>query len=334
MNMVVSSIYAFCPNGRISALATLTEDQFDELDSPAFIMSTSFKTYEKFGMQPVIFDHPVVLKLLQAYKVKFRPRNCGGPKSPLFITRNGKLYNISRGVTRFFKAELGIHINTTTIRSLVETTMHKALMQGVITPEERAAVMNINGHSSQVTKEYYIRNEREADVANGCSAFKKCADLESSHSQSLFTPDAGAERWTGSSSSASRFIDTTESNNIGIEYDFIECDTMNNSALSFEEEFGLTVEDFSSLQALDYGAKHPNQNKDALRVAWSNEEIKIIGHWCDNALRTNPQWSSTIVARCLTFISSNDEARQYFHPHHVEDSSRLRHGYDCWLKQK
>ncbi len=325
LSMTVAAIYAFCPNGRLQALADLKESQMDELKSQAFVMSKMFKTQSKYGEQPIILDHPIVLRLIQIYKSTIRPKYPCGPEAPFFVTPTGKPYKIGAGVTSFFQRELGIRINITKIRSIVETEMHKLQLRGVITAEERASVMNINGHSSQVTKDYYLREDRLGDIRNGCEAFKKLA----------------ATPCRPSRSTAVTCEDPFECAIVGderIEYDFIECDNVdycassnNISTLSFEEEFDLNT-DFSEPAVVVFGEKHPNQNRDAQRVAWSDAEVKIIGGWCKTSLKLHPDWKSTIVARCLNFINSNSDARQYFHPRHVEDSARLRHGYELWLK--
>jgi hypothetical protein len=325
LSMTVAAIYAFCPNGRLQALADLKESQMDELKSQAFVMSKMFKTQSKYGEQPIILDHPIVLRLIQIYKSMIRPKYPCGPEAPFFVTPTGKPYKIGAGVTAFFQRELGIRINITKIRSIVETEMHKLQLRGVITAEERASVMNINGHSSQVTKDYYLREDRLGDIRNGCAAFKKLAASPSNDATVVVCEEP------------------TECAIVGyemFEYDLLDCDTTkycassnNISNLSFEEEFGLNTEFFQPAVVV-FGEKHPNQNCNAQRVAWSDAEVKIIGGWCKASLKLHPDWKSTIVARCLNFISSSDDARPYFHARHVEDSSRLRHGYELWLKQQ
>ena len=323
LSMTVAAVYAFCPNGRLQALADLKESQMEELQ--AFVMSTMFKTRSKYGEQPIIFDHPIVLRLLQIYKSMLRPKTPCGPEAPFFVTPTGKPYKIGAGVTAFFHRELGIRINITKIRSIVETEMHKLHLRGVITAEERASIMNINGHSSQVTIDYYLREDRLGDVRNGCEAFKKLAASASHPSRSPVCND----------SIESAIVDDER-----VEYDFLECDTSDDRSLSnnicnlsFEEEFGLNT-DFFLPAVVVFGEKHPNQNREAQRVPWSDSEVKIIGGWCKASLKLHPDWKSTIVARCLNFINSSDDARPYFHPRHVEDSARLRHGYELWIKQQ
>jgi hypothetical protein len=92
LSMTVAAVYAFCPNGRLQALADLKESQMEELQ--AFVMSTMFKTRSKYGEQPIIFDHPIVLRLLQIYKSMLRPKTPCGPEAPFFVTPTGKPYKI------------------------------------------------------------------------------------------------------------------------------------------------------------------------------------------------------------------------------------------------
>ena len=286
ITMLVASIYAFCPNGRLQALADLKESQTNDLDTQAFVMSKMFKTQSKYGEQAIILDHWLVLRLLWIYKSMIRPRTPCGPEAPFFVTPTGKPYKIGNGVTAFFKRALGIRINITKIRSIVETEMHKAHLRGVITAEERASVMNINGHSSQVTKDYYVREDRVQDVFNGCAAFQKLAassphpsrstvaSCDSSPHPSRSTVASCDSLPHPSRSTVASCDDPTQCAVIDvnrIEYDFLECGTTNDlvfsNNLSFEEEFGLNT-DFFQPAVVVFGEKHPNQNSDAQRVAW------------------------------------------------------------------
>ena len=92
MELLISSFYAFAPQGRIKALATLTKANANALLSEGHTNSTSFKTYATYGYQPVI-SSPAVAELLARYLSVFRPhvvRATGNPSlqndtSPAFL---------------------------------------------------------------------------------------------------------------------------------------------------------------------------------------------------------------------------------------------------------
>lgn len=50
------------------------------------------------------------------------------------------------------------------IRSMWEMESQELFLQGKISGQEREAVRNINGHSSAVTRDYYLLNDRMVDV--------------------------------------------------------------------------------------------------------------------------------------------------------------------------
>jgi len=66
---------------------------------------------------------------------------------------------------------MGIRITTTGIRSLVESAASDKLYRGEITFAQRDAVTNINGHSSQTARDYYVQRTLEADVARATEVF-------------------------------------------------------------------------------------------------------------------------------------------------------------------
>lgn len=133
--------------------------------------TTKFKTNYKFGYQVVVING-CTLPILRAYLNHFRPHVAAmnktvlnAPDAPLWLKYNGEqdIY-IGKQVTRFFKKELDLHITTTNIRGVVETEGHKLHQSGQISDMEMTAIRNINGHSGQVSRDYYLKTSRLADA--------------------------------------------------------------------------------------------------------------------------------------------------------------------------
>ena len=70
-------------------------------------------------------------------------------------------------VTSFFHDTLEIHLTPTALRSLVETTAQEAYDENRISRKQREAIMDMNGHSSQTTKDFYVRRNKRKDLTNG-----------------------------------------------------------------------------------------------------------------------------------------------------------------------
>ena len=75
------------------------------------------------------------------------------------------------------------------------------------------------------------------------------------------------------------------------------------------------------------GSEHPHFASTRQRVPWSKAELDFVGAWC-----TANSHFSNVVAKCLHAIRKDPEALPLFHPIHIQDSARLRHGWDTYRK--
>lgn len=71
-----------------------------------------------------------------------------------------KPVRVGRLLTEFFQKALNIHMDSRSIRMLVETEMEEAFEKGLITNEERVAVMKSSGHSEATVKKFYTPRRR------------------------------------------------------------------------------------------------------------------------------------------------------------------------------
>ena len=170
MSVLISGMYVLAPQGRIEALTTLTltaAHQALQLSSGSCALSNTFKTYEKYGYQPISMP-PEMHGALEAYlKLRIGRRLCS---NVFFVDYEGNDYDstkLGHLVTQYFKLTMGLHVTTTMIRALWEIMADKAYKASAISMEQRSAIMNINGHSSQTTKDYYLREAREQDARHG-----------------------------------------------------------------------------------------------------------------------------------------------------------------------
>lgn len=89
--------------------------------------------------------------------------------SPLFAAYNSneKSTKMGRYFKRFMKQNSKITFTTTSARALHETTAMDAAASGLITRQEADAFMDINGHSSSISKLHY-RKLNMTNATNNC----------------------------------------------------------------------------------------------------------------------------------------------------------------------
>jgi hypothetical protein len=174
--LLIASMYVFAPQGRISGIEDMKVKHVPEL-MKSFATSEEFKTSDHYGYQAVSMGN-VSKEILSLYMKYFRPRVVSSRPTPndvLFLTFQGTPdRRLGRHVTAFFKLRLGIHITTTLIRVLVETTVEEKYRSGEITLDQREAMSVISGHSSKIVKDHYLRLNvaeqlEKAKVAMGMS---------------------------------------------------------------------------------------------------------------------------------------------------------------------
>jgi hypothetical protein len=79
---------------------------------------------------------------------------------------------------------LQVNLTTTGIRALVEMEANESLKAGIITETEREAVSNVNGHSSNMTKKYYLKEKMTMSVVAANDAFNAVQQHQQAHQQS------------------------------------------------------------------------------------------------------------------------------------------------------
>jgi hypothetical protein len=291
------------PQGRPQAIGDMRNRQISELKSKGFFLSSKIKTASKFGYQPVTGSCMFYIGL-DKYISFVRPKLKMKANDYLFIDQKGKRLHIGSKLTSFFESTLNLHITTTTIRSLLETEMSTLYDNGMITTEERNAIMKLNGHSSAVTEDFYIRRDRAADVTHAVNAFK-C----------ITSPKQGVKL---------KFSESC------VEHDEIH-DSMGFESWSYTSDFdarlGATLKSNQIEESIPI-AQSPH------RVKWTKDEIIFVGEWCAKTLLENPINHNNIVARCLEHIRNNQDALQIFHPNHILNSGRLKHALECYKNSK
>ena len=232
---------------------------------------------------------------------------------------------------------MNLHITTNTIRSIVETEMDALHEVGDITNAERNAIMNLNGHSSAITKDYYIRRDRSRDVKHALSAFTaiKRQKIDSdSDSDEVFRPHLHRHRHS--------FIDSDEETEnyyrqpgLGggvaqVQRERETDDPANATPKHFRDPEHKVV---TTVAHRPFSIRS-STNKVLSRNKWTDEEINFVGDWCSKTLLRNPENQNNIVARCLSYIQNHSDVATMFHPNHILSSGRLKHGLDSYKKKQ
>lgn len=347
MCLLYAALYVFSVQGRQSGVMDMTYRQGFELLRRGYSNSAQFKTAAKWQLQPVTLSE-LAMKLLALYLQHIRPQvERGAPcdDDPLWLNCYGHAeLKIGKRVSEFFRKSLQLHITTTAIRSLVETTMDAMHRRGEISNEEKFAVHKINGHTSGVAQDYYVQQDRANDVFHARQAF---ARLGGGSSSTFDEP----RNHSSKSSADGDYYEGNDDYEVAIEEEYADPENSGSGSgiinsgsgtlplplpllpmLPHQEEYAGMVANWQQnddLAAADWGTAHPDYGK-TKRARWTKEEVSYIGRFCDNFLANNP-YSNTVVAQCLHHINEDPAALPIFHAIHTFDSGRLRNGYRIYM---
>ena len=334
MSLLYAALYVYSVQGRQSGVMDMKYKQAAELLRNGYSNSTKFKTAAKWKYQPVTLSTTTSF-LLKAYQEFLRPQVCltgtACGDQPLWLTFEGTAErHLGVRVTQFFRQSLRLHITCTAIRSLVETAMHASYKQGRITQQEMYSVQAINGHSSQVTEDYYIQEDRAQDVAQARSAFQRCMgqsqDAYHEEPSVVYASSDAADGDDPPARDSPAQLDTPAPQPPVPQPQAPAVLPASTHPVLVPAAFPQwPINDAAS--ATDWGGEHPHYGIDGAKAPWTEAEVRYIGQWCDQQLAASGGHSHNLVARCWRHIGSDPAAVAIFHPHHVLDNARLRHGY-------
>lgn len=312
MELLYAAIYVYAPQGRVSGLTSLSFKQAKELVEEGQATTNKFKTNIKYGYQ-VVLVNDCILPLIQIYLKHFRPKiiqhdveNMSEPHAPLWLNFDGTQDDkIGRRVTNFFQRHLHIHINTTRIRGLVENESQAMFNTGKITQEQRTSIQNLNGHTSQITTDYYLKTSRLSDGNNVRNV--------------LLTED-----------------DRNEASNVSnlLENDNDMAPTPTQSVTPNRLDFNEDIDNqYSVFMNSSWGKDHPDYTRSRDdRAQWTSDEIDYIANWIETSNLTNIK-GNNVASRCLKHILKDNYARRIFHARHIINSGRFAHGVRVAFQQ-
>ncbi len=207
----------------------------------------------------------------------------------------------------------------------METSTDELCLKGEIDDIDKAAVGNINGHSSATVKKYYLKRHRGEDVLNSRKVFKKLVRNTVGGGGGGDVGSSGdGNGGIGSSGGNSKSGASGDSGDEGGSYDSQYIEGNASVAYSYRDDGNDgCIESEEEIECVHKYRSSPNK-----RIPWSAAEVNFVGEWCNkNSSCTN------VIAQCRKYILSHPEIKSIFHPSHIIDSGRLRHGADAFAKK-
>ena len=326
--------------GRVGVFDHATNDTAIELINQKYALDSLFKTSLQYGLQPLTTS-AASLELLKLYVDVVRPKLMENGTDPLFISLTGSAVRIGRYVSAFFKRVCGLHITTTTIRSIIATESACLFSNGKISASARDSIQNINGHSGITAQKYYQKRSRIDDMENASTVINQLLSSSSCPIDLSQRFELEIEHTSPElESTLSPVIHCPSTSLVAPEFDIttlfpvIHGPSTSLLAPVIPDNIALLPSPCSDSVRKVAWTETPSPCSDSVRkVAWTETEIQIVGNWC-NLYRQQHPGSKTVVASCLQHIRRDKAVEKHFHPHHIADSTRLRWGWQKFQEQE
>ena len=300
-----------------------------------YFFSTKFKTVTSHGLQAITTSE-TSRELLHLYVTYMRPKQFTAASDRLFISLKGKSVRVGRYVTAFFKRTSHLNLCTTTIRSIVATETSALTLSGQITPEQTKSSISMGGHSAITCAKFYQKRSRECDVIHSQEVHQK---LIRSPQRRIESATAALDLLSDEHSTAviESFSDGEE--RVLVPHVFsggggISPSLLVESPVSANNTAYISSAAISLMKpASNIGIAHPCYQFEGRRITWTKTEVQHVGTWCKAYEKDFPV-AQNVVAKCLDSILKDKKVREYFHPHHLMDSSRLRWGWQKFLDEE
>jgi len=152
-------------------------------------LSTNFKTSHHHSYQAVSSSE-MSSKGIKLYVEIARPVIVGNNNSlnedaaELFLTSTGKPeYLMGKKISNYFsiKSNGSLHVTSTAIRCMYETTADDLYEKGLITLEEKSSVTRLGGHSGAIVDQHYIKK----NLRKAVTCARKVMDIEYTRSNEI-----------------------------------------------------------------------------------------------------------------------------------------------------
>lgn len=316
LGYTLASLWVFGVNARAKCIESMRLKDFKDIEQNTFHLSNNFKTSSTFGYQ--IVSATDVLKIyVKHIRKQVIEEDIDSDDATLFPTY--KKTPLARGeaskkINSIFK-KYGYDLTVTKLRDMISTHVEMLYSTGKIsiTGEDLIVFISFHvdyqqfvtvgqTHSLATHKRYYV--VQEMNKKRKFEEGKEIQELYQAHMHQHSLPVASIE--SNPHPPPSPF------------------------QTSIDPTF---VQDIN--ETYDFGSSRSDLNKKGSRFEWTQDEIACLQSYilnvepnlCENERKNK-------YSACLAYLKRADPSiQQYFHPHHCENSSRIKTGYEVALKK-
>lgn len=371
LGYALASLYVLSINARIGCIEKLTMKDYADMNKNKMHLATEFKTSRNYSYQ-IVLKTDIIDLFIKYIRKGVISDDINSDESVVFPSFKGS--PLSQGeackkIQHIFQ-RYGYKLTVTSLRKMISTHLLENFHSQKITLEEyQTCVQSGQTHSMSTHKKYYVKKRKMEDGHVILNTFAKIfpqreelANVEdyysrinhhhhiesptpANHETSVWSPPPLPYHHPPPQAWASHLDPHHHHHHLSLfpEVNPIES-TISTSHQHVSSSFAMQQETpTSSLYQIvtshrEFGLARSDLHVSRRKYDWIPEEISFLQEYIQTIEPTlgSQAVSKSRYALCLNYLknSAEDKTIQYFHPHHVASSDRLKNGFLRALEDK
>jgi hypothetical protein len=339
LGYALSSMWTMAYNARIGAIEIMTMKDYRLIEDENFHLANQFKTSDTYSYQ-IVKTTDIVDIFVKYIRKHVIPLEVDSDESVLFPSWKGTPLaqgEASKKVNNIFK-RYGYNLTITRMRAIVSTHVEEKFRQDQINQEEYDRfITSGQTHNLATHRKYYVKKRKYEEGQLLQESFQKvfpqapriedyydCVDHTDLVPTYIIAPQQQENECNFNLSSHST-DDPAEPN-------FTTTTLMISTAVPSTVTPMTNRHHHSHVNEYDvkvFGTARSDINEAKKKYDWIEEEISYLVQYIQHIAPELPGASKNKYATCLSHLkqSAPAEVIQFFHPHHLMSSDRLKNGY-------
>jgi hypothetical protein len=363
LGYTLASMWTMAYNARIAAIETMTISDYQSIELEQFYLADQFKTSNIYSYQ--IINTTDVVKIFVKYirKHVISPE-CDSGEAVLFPSWKGTPLaqgEASKKFSNIFR-RYGYNLTVTRLRSIISTHVEEKFKKNEISQEEYIRFITTGQtHTISTHRKYYVKKRKYEEGQQLLESYQKIFPAapviqdyydDNTNEEDMPLNDIISSCDDGNPAEESFIAPCSSSHTLYAppcsSYQTLPSDTLttppySSHTLYIPSSHPLYTPSFYSSshthtilsggidghESRVFGMARTDIGEKKKKFDWIDEEINYLVEYIQNIAPSLPGAEKNRYATCLSFLktSAPDEAIQFFHPHHLRNSDRLKNGY-------
>lgn len=348
LGYALASMWVMAYNARSGAIEIMTMSDYHKIEKEQFYLANQFKTSNIYSYQIVNTTDVVDLyvKYLRRHVI---PADVDSEEAVLFPTWKGTPLSqgeASKKISSIFRT-YGYNLSVTRLRGIISTHVEERFRKDEITLEQyQRFITTGQTHTIATHKKFYAKKRKYegSPPSFHFSLFTYFVEgqlLQESYDKIFPTAPIIHDYYdsldpTTVDHAYMIIAPQQQSNEFSSSEYYLPADCPSTPLLPYQSPptpFSLPAASHRHIRLVDegreFGFARSDINDKKKKFDWLQEEIDYLVEYIQKIAPELPGASKNRYATCLSFLkqSAPAEAIQYFHPHHLMTSDRLKNGY-------